>query len=77
MDKVRFGIVGCGNMGTGHAKNFLSGKIPDGVITAVCDVNPAKFAFFKEKYGDSIGYFENFVSSYVLITCSGSRSPSL
>lgn len=59
MDKVRFGIVGCGNMGTGHAKNFLSGKIPDGVITAVCDVNPAKFAFFKEKYGDSIGYFEN------------------
>ena len=27
MDKVRFGIVGCGNMGTGHAKNLLDGKI--------------------------------------------------
>ena len=27
MDKVRFGIVGCGNMGVGHSKNFLEGKI--------------------------------------------------
>ncbi len=59
MDKVRFGIIGCGNMGTNHAKNFLEGKIPDGVITAVCDINPQKFAFFKEKYGENIGYFEN------------------
>ena len=59
MDKVRFGIVGCGNMGTNHAKNFLADKIPSGVITAVCDINPEKFAFFKEKYADSIGYFEN------------------
>ena len=59
MDKVRFGIVGCGNMGVAHAKNFLDGKIPDGVITAVCDINPKKFEFFKEKYGDSIAYFDN------------------
>ena len=27
MEKVRFGIVGCGNMGSGHAKNFKAGKI--------------------------------------------------
>ena len=30
MDKVRFGIVGYGNMGTGHAKNLLEGKIENG-----------------------------------------------
>lgn len=59
MDKVRFGIVGCGNMGTGHAENFLDGKIPNGVITAVCDINPKKFDFFKEKFGDKIEYFED------------------
>ena len=59
MDKVRFGIVGCGNMGTGHAKNFLEGKITNGYITAVCDVNPVKFNYFKEKFGDSISYFED------------------
>ena len=38
MEKVRFGIVGVGNMGTGHAKTFLAGKIKNGVLTAICDL---------------------------------------
>ncbi len=59
MDKVRFGIVGCGNMGVGHANNFLDGKIKNGYISAVCDINPEKFLFFKEKFGDTIKYFDN------------------
>ena len=58
MEKVRFGIVGCGNMGTGHANNFLAGKIENGYISAVCDINPKKFKFFKEKFGDSIKYYD-------------------
>ena len=48
MDKVRFGIVGCGNMGTGHTKNFLDGRIPNAEITAFCDINTKKFGFFKK-----------------------------
>ena len=59
MDKVRFGIVGCGNMGTGHAKNFAEGKIKNGVLTAVCDINPAKLDLFREKYGDTLQYFNS------------------
>ncbi len=59
MDKVRFGIIGCGNMGVGHAKNFLDGKIERGYISAVCDINPEKFGFFKESFGDGIKYFES------------------
>ncbi len=59
MEKVRFGIVGCGNMGTGHAKNFLAGKIVNGEVSAVCDINPAKFEFFKKEFGDKIAYFED------------------
>ena len=59
MDTVRFGIIGCGNMGTGHAKNFLEGKIDNAKITAVCDINPKKFEFFKEKFGESISYFDD------------------
>ena len=59
MDKVRFGIVGCGNMGVGHAKNFIAGKITNGYISAVCDINPEQFAFFKENFGDSIKYFDS------------------
>ena len=64
MDKVRFGIVGCGNMGTGHAKNFREGKIENGVLTAVCDINPNKFNRFKENFGDSISYFNSAEDMY-------------
>ena len=59
MEKVRFGIVGCGNMGTGHSKNLREGKITNGVLTAVCDINPNKFNGFKERFGDTISYFDN------------------
>ena len=59
MEKVRFGIVGCGNMGTGHAKNFREEKIDNGVLSAVCDINPKKLDAFKERFGDSIKYFTN------------------
>ena len=31
MDKVKFGIIGVGNMGTSHFVNFNSGKIENGV----------------------------------------------
>ena len=40
MEKVRFGIIGLGNMGSGHIRNFNAGKIPNGEITAVCDIDP-------------------------------------
>ena len=42
MEKVRFGIIGVGNMGSAHAKSFLSGKVENGVLTAICDLKPAK-----------------------------------
>ena len=56
MDKVRFGIVGCGNMGTGHSKNFREGNVENGVLTAVCDINKKKLAAFEERFGDTIKY---------------------
>lgn len=42
MEKVRFGIVGVGNMGTGHTKSLLGGKVENGVLTAVCDIRPER-----------------------------------
>ena len=59
MEKVRFGIVGCGNMGTGHSKNLREEKIENGVLTAVCDINVKKFAAFRERFGDKIKYYDN------------------
>ena len=42
MEKVRYGIIGVGNMGSTHAKNFLKGKIENGVLTAICDIKPQR-----------------------------------
>jgi len=42
MDKVRFGIVGFGNLGSGHAKNLTAGKVQNAELTAICDINPKK-----------------------------------
>ena len=44
MEKVRFAIIGVGNMGSVHAKNLLSGKVPDAVLAAVCDLRPERMA---------------------------------
>ncbi len=57
MEKVRFGIVGCGNIGSRYARDLNAGKIENGVLSAVCDINPAKLEAFKELYGDSIKYY--------------------
>ncbi len=51
MEKVRYGIVGLGNQGSNYTKLFVEGKIENGVITAFCDVNPAKIQAMKEKEG--------------------------
>ena len=37
MKKVRLGIIGMGNMGTGHAQNILAGLCPEIEITAIAD----------------------------------------
>ena len=59
MEKVRYGIVGCGNIGTTHARNLTEGKVECGVLSAVCDHNPKKLDIFREKYGDSIKYYSS------------------
>ncbi len=50
MHKVRFGIIGYGNMGSGHGKSFFEGKVKDGVLTAVCDKNPEKLALAQQEH---------------------------
>ena len=42
MKKVRFGIVGIGNMGTAHCKSLLEGKIANGVLSAIYEPKQAK-----------------------------------
>ena len=48
MNKVRFGVIGIGNMGSSHAKNLYDGMINDAVLTAVCDINEQKLSWAEE-----------------------------
>lgn len=59
MEKVRVGIVGIGNMGTSHCRFIDSGMIPEMELSAVCDINPARIAWAKEKLPVSVSTFDN------------------
>ena len=63
MEKVRVGIIGLGNQGTHYmAGLFNPGKIPNGVITALCDNNPVKIEAMKARtVGQDIAYFDNYI----------------
>ncbi len=49
MQKVRLGIIGVGNMGSSHIKNYLKGAMPEFEITAVADIKPDRLEWAKEQ----------------------------
>lgn len=49
MQKIRLGIIGMGNMGSGHLQNVLDGLCPSVTVTAVSDINPEKLEQVKTK----------------------------
>lgn len=62
MKKVRFGIIGLGNQGSTYLhKLFGEGKIENGVVTAACDINPVKTERAREKAGDGIAWFSDYL----------------
>ena len=73
MEKIRLGIIGIGNMGSGHAKNVKDGKCPEFEITAIADINEERLAWAKEQeYGDNITYFntaEEMIESGIIEAC--------
>ena len=62
---IRFGIIGMGNMGTAHAKNFLNGEIREMRITAVADIVPEKLEWsevnlpWAKRYNTATELFES------------------
>ncbi|MBR3588502.1 MAG: Gfo/Idh/MocA family oxidoreductase [Clostridia bacterium] len=49
-DKIRVGIVGIGNMGTSHLRNFKAGKMPEVEITAVCDIKAERLEWAEKEF---------------------------
>ena len=50
MEKVKFGIIGIGNMGMGHLKSFYENKVVNGVCTALADLNMKNIQIAQEKF---------------------------
>ena len=53
MNKIKLGIIGCGNIGSQHYNNVLNGKCPEIDVVAIADINPERIEWAKntcEKY---------------------------
>lgn len=50
MNKVKLGIIGYGNMGSGHVRKLKAGKVKNMEVTAVCDISPEKREAVKTAY---------------------------
>ncbi len=58
--KIKVGIIGIGNMGSGHAKFIKLGLCPHIEITAIADINKDRLEWAKkQKFGKNIAYFSD------------------
>lgn len=61
MNKVRFGIIGIGKMGSQHCMRFTYGLIKNGVLTAVCDIAPERKKWAEEKLAPKgVEFFDDY-----------------
>lgn len=59
MEKVRIGIIGLGNMGTGHAKYLVNNEVKGAELTAICEFRADRLEWAKENLGEGIQLFDN------------------
>lgn len=52
MEKIRLGLIGCGNIGVVHTDNIVNGKCPEIILAAACDLKDEKLEAIKEKLPD-------------------------
>ena len=72
-EKIKLGIIGIGNMGSGHASNIKNGSCPEIELVAIADINPERLAWAKEQnYAENITYFntaEEMLDSGIINSC--------
>ena len=59
MRQVKIGIIGVGNMGSGHLTNIREGKCPELTVAAVADINPDRLAWARAQLGEDLPVFGN------------------
>lgn len=58
MSKIRLGIIGIGNIGSQHAENVATGKVPGMELTAICDISQMRKDFAVKNY-PNVRFFDN------------------
>ena len=58
MEQIKLGIIGVGNMGSGHVGNILAGKCPEITIAAVADRREARRQWAKDTLPAGTPVFE-------------------
>ena len=57
--KIRLGIIGIGNMGSGHASSVVKGNCPELELVAVADINPDRLAWAKKSLSEDLACFDD------------------
>ena len=71
---IRTGIVGVGNMGSSHIRNFLDGDMSEMRVTAVADINPDRLEWAKKnvpwakRYSTAKELFERLGAEVLMIS---------
>lgn len=58
MEKIRLGIIGCGNIGKVHTDNIVSGSCPEVELSAVCDLKKERLDEILEKKPDVSVFYD-------------------
>ena len=69
MEKVRFGIIGIGNMGSVHAQYLFNGEINGAVLGAICDLKKSRLDWAREKFGSELPLFTDYKELLKSGTC--------
>lgn len=69
MDKVRLGILGIGNMGSGHCRNILADPDCELTLAAVCDIKEERRNWAKENLPETVAIFDNAEDMMASGTC--------
>lgn len=59
MEKVRLGIIGVGNMGSGHSLSLIKGDVPEMELAAVADLRESRRQWAKENLPENVQIFED------------------
>lgn len=64
MEKVRFGVVGIGNMGSSHSVKLDQGTVPEIELTAVCDVKEERRTWAHDHLSDRVQIYSDAIEMF-------------